>query len=93
LAAHAFFRFTHRAKRAEALWSRRERVWLGRKTFLDWAMADGGIAIPWVVAEVADAPLAADDLYEAVRAELIAYWAEQLAALPPKSTPAWPPLP
>ena len=93
LAARVFFRFTHRAKTAEALWSRSERVWLGRKTFLDWAMCDAGIAIPWLVAEVADAPETADDLHEAVRAELIAYWAEQLADLPGKSTPGWPPLP
>jgi len=93
LAARAFFHFTHRAKRVDALWSHREGVWMGRKTFLHWAMRDGGIAIPWIVAEVADAPQTADDLREAVRAELIAYWAEQLAALPRKSTPAWPPLP
>jgi len=93
LAAHVFFRFTHRANRAEALWSHREGVWMGRKTFLHWAMRDAGIAIPWIVAEVADAPETADGLHEAVRAELIAYWAEQLAALPLKSTPCWPPLP
>lgn len=93
LAAHAFFRFTHRGKRSEALWSHRERVWMGRKTFLHWAMRDARIAIPWVVADVADAPETADDLCKAVRAELLDYWAEQLADLPRKSTPTWPPLP
>jgi hypothetical protein len=93
LAAHAFFRFTHRAKRAEALWSRREGVWLGSQTFLHWATCDANIDIPWMVAEATDAPATADELHEAVRAELIAYWAEQLAALPRKSTPPWSPLP
>ena len=93
LAAHAFFRFTHRAKLANALWSHSEGVWLGSQTFLNWAMCDAGIDIPWLVAEAEDAPQTADELCEAVRAELTAYWAEQLAALPHKSTPRWPPLP
>jgi len=93
MAADAFFRFTHRAKRAQALWCHREGVWLGSKTFLNWAMCDDGIDIPWLVAEAADAPETADELRKAVRAELIAYWAEQLASLPSKSTPRWPPLP
>jgi len=93
LAADAFFRFTHRAKRAEALWSHTERVWLGSRTFLHWAMCDARIDIPWLVAEVVDAPETVDELQKAVRAELIAYWAEQLAALPHKSTPQWLPLP
>ena len=93
LAAQAFFRFTHRAEPAEALWSHRERVWLGSRTFLQWAMCDDDIDIPWMVAVATDAPESADELQEAVRAELIAYWAEQLAALPCKSMPAWWPLP
>ena len=93
LAVQAFFRFTHRAHRAEALWSRREGVWLGSQTYLHWAMSDGAIDIPWMVAEAANAPETAAELEAAVRTELVAYWAEQLAALPAKSTPAWPPLP
>ena len=93
LAARAFFCFTHRAERAEALWSDCDHVWLGSQTFLHWALCDVGIDIPWVVAEATDAPDAADELHEAVRAELTAYWAEQLASLPRKSTPSWPPLP
>jgi hypothetical protein len=93
LAVGAFFGFTHRAEGAKALWSRNERVWLGSQTYLDWAMRDAAIDIPWLVAEVADAPDTADELREAVRTELIAYWGEQLASLPRKSTPRWPPLP
>jgi hypothetical protein len=56
-------------------------------------MGDTGIDVPWMVGEATDAPEAADELQEAVRAELTAYWAEQLAALPRKSTPPWRPLP
>jgi hypothetical protein len=56
-------------------------------------MCDANIDIPWMVALATDAPETADELREAVRAELIAYWAEQLAALPRKSTPTWRPLP
>ena len=93
LAAQTFFRFTHRAKRAEALWSNSERVWMGSRTFLNWAMCDAGIDIPWMVADAADAPERADELHKALRVELTAYWAEQLAALPPKTTPTWQPLP
>lgn len=93
LAAHAFFHFTHRATSTKALWSRNERVWLGSQTFLNWAMCDAGIDVPWLVANVIDAPETEDELHEAVRVELIAYWLERLAALPCKSTPGWPPLP
>jgi hypothetical protein len=93
LAAQAFFRFTHRAEDSEALWSHGEHVWLGSQTFLHWAMCDAGIDVPWMVGEATDAPEAADQLHEAVRAELTAYWVEQLAALPRKSTPPWRPLP
>ena len=93
LAADTFFRFTHRAEVSNALWSRRERVWMGSKTFFNWAMDDVGIDMPWLVSGVADAPEKKDELRAAVRAELAVYWKEQLAALPRKSTPAWPPLP
>lgn len=93
LAVEAFFHFTHRAEVSNALWSHSERVWMGSKTFFNWAMCDAGIDLPWLVAGVADAPETTDELHEAVRAELAAYWKEQLAALPRKSTPAWPPLP
>lgn len=93
LAVHAFFHFTHRAERANALWSRSERVWLGNQTFLNWAMRDAGIAVPWLVAEAADAPDSAEELHEAIRNELLACWAEQLASLPHKSTPQWLALP
>ncbi len=93
LAARAFFRFTHRAERTKALWSHSEGVWMGSKTFLNWAMCDDHIDIPWTVAEAADAPDTAEELRQAVRDELIAYWADQLASLPRKATPQWPPLP
>jgi len=93
LAANSFFRFTHRASRSDALWSHSERVWLGSKTFLNWAMCDTGIDMPWLVANAADAPDTESKLQKAVRAELVAYWAEQLDALPRKSTPTWQPLP
>lgn len=93
LAVHAFFHFTHRAEAADALWCHRERVWLGSRTFLNWSMCDASIDVPWLVAEVADAPESAEEFREAVRAELMACWAEQLACLPSKSSPTWPPLP
>lgn len=92
-AANAFFRFKYRAIKAAALWSNSTRAWLGRETFLDWALCDSGIDIPWVVAEAAGAPLAMDELREAVRAELISYWKRKLATLPPEENPAWLPLP
>lgn len=93
LATDAFFDFTHRSDQAKALWSRSDRVWMGSQTFLNWAMCDASIDIPWLVAEVGDAPETLDELHRAVRAELAAYWAEQLESLPSKSTPRWPPLP
>jgi hypothetical protein len=93
LAADAFFQFTHRATRGKALWSDSERAWLGSQTFLDWAMSDAEIHIPWVVATAADAPNAPDELRKAVQTELIAYWADQMASLPRKSNPHWLPLP
>jgi hypothetical protein len=93
LAADMFFRFTHRASRSKALWSETERVWLGNKTFLNWALRDAHIDIPWVVALAADAPQTTDELDNAVRAELVAYWADRLASLPQRSAPGWLPLP
>ena len=93
LAVHALFQFTHRAERATALWCGSERVWLGRQTFLTWAMWDAGIDVPWLVAGAADAPQTTDELREAIHAELIAYWKEQLDRLPSKSTPRWLALP
>ncbi|NUQ61645.1 MAG: hypothetical protein HUU20_04100 [Pirellulales bacterium] len=93
LAAEAFFRFRYRAVRADALWSETEHVWLGSETFLHWAMWDAAIDIPWVVAAAADAPPDGDELRKAVRAELKAYWTEQVAGLPRKKSPGWLPLP
>jgi hypothetical protein len=88
-----FFRFTHRNSPSKSMWSEAERVWLGRATFLDWALRDPEIDIPWVVARAADAPPAADDLLQAVRDELAAYWTIQSGCLPSESKPRWLPLP
>lgn len=93
LAARTFFGFTHRANFGNALWSDREGVWLGRATFLHWSLCDTAIDIPWLVADAADAPERSDELEEAVRRELMRYWAARLASLPRKDTPAWLPLP
>jgi hypothetical protein len=93
LAADAFFRFTYRSPKSAALWSSAERVWLGRQTFLHWALWDASIDIPWVVAETADVPPVPDDFRAAVDAELAAYWERQLASLPRKGKPCWLPLP
>jgi hypothetical protein len=93
LAVRTFFQFSHRAERSTALWCRRERVWLGRQTYLSWAMDDAAIAIPGLVANAPDAPQTTDELHEAIREELIVYWTKQLASLPEKSTPRWLALP
>ncbi len=45
------FRFSGKALHSKALWSEKERVWLGSKTFLDWSMSIENIDIPWVVAQ------------------------------------------
>jgi len=92
-ATDSMFGFTHRSTRGKALWSETERVWLGSSTFLHWAMRDAEIDIPRMVAKTDDAPDSTDELLEAVYAELKAYWADHLASLPSKSTPAWLPLP
>jgi hypothetical protein len=93
LAADALFRFTHCATLGKALWSDSVCAWLGRATFIHWAMDEVDIDIPRVVAGTDGAPENADELYEAVRVELTAYWADCLAFLPSKSTPGWLPLP
>ncbi|MBW3595990.1 MAG: hypothetical protein KY475_01800 [Planctomycetes bacterium] len=93
MAARSFFGFTHRAAVGEALWSERERVWLGRKTFLHWALNDTAIDIPWLVTEANNAPDTDDELESAVRRELVKFWTDQLASLPRKNTPSWLPLP
>lgn len=92
-AVDLFFRFKYRNPEAKALWCETERVWLGRETFLHWALWDDEIDIPWVVATAPDAPAEADDLREAVRAELKAYWAERTSSLPQRARPRWMPLP
>lgn len=91
LAADALFGFTHRASRGKALWSDTVHVWLGNTTFLYWAMHEDDI--PRLVANTAGAPESEDELHEAVRAVLVAYWADYLVSLPSKSAPQWLPLP
>ena len=93
MATFTFFRFTHRKKAGEALWSDTERVWLGNETFLYWAIFDTEIDIPSVVATAADAPETPDELRKAVRSELTAYWADKVASLPRRERPRWLPLP
>jgi len=93
LAADGLFRFTHRAAQGKALWSDAVRAWIGNKTFIHWAIAAAHVDIPRIVSDTADAPDDVAELLEAVRAELTAYWADSLASLPSKSTPAWLPLP
>ena len=92
-ATRVFFRFEYRSATAAALWSSAERVWLGRETFLYWALWDTAIDIPWVVAQAADAPLDPEELRAAVSAELAAYWKTQLTSLPRRGKPRWQPLP
>jgi hypothetical protein len=93
LAVGALFRFRYCGVRTGALWSEAEHVWLGRETFLHWAIWDSDIDIPWVVAATADAPGDEDELLAAVRVELISYWTTSLERLPEKKSPTWLPLP
>ena len=93
LAADELFGFTHRATGAKALWSDNVYVWLGKATFVYWAMGEVQIDIPRIVADTDGAPDNVDDLHKAVLVELTAYWADRLASLPPKSNPGWLPLP
>lgn len=92
-AVDLFFHFTRRDALRKAMWSESERVWLGRTTFLDWALCDPEIDLPWVVGTAADAPAGSDDLRQAVRDELTAYWTVQASRLPCGSKPRWLPLP
>jgi hypothetical protein len=93
LAVDVFFRFDSRAVQSKSLWSATERVWMGHTTFLDWAIRDGGINIPWVVATANDAPKAPEQLREAILAELMSYWRARLGSLPRRALPHWLPLP
>ena len=92
-AAEAFFRFRFRGARSEALWCDSEHVWMGRETFLHWALWDAAINIPWVVASVSAAPHDSEELRKAVRVELLDYWTALVADLPQKKSPGWLPLP
>jgi hypothetical protein len=92
-AVDVFFRFTQRDTRSKSLWSETERVWMGRATFMDWALRDPEIDIPWIVAMAADAPATADKFQAAVDSELKAYWTMQSACLPSDKKPRWLPLP
>jgi hypothetical protein len=92
-AVDLLFCFKYRDCRSMALWCDTEHVWRGSQTFLYWALWDADIDIPWVVATAADAPQDADDLREAVRAELTAYWTDRTASLPRTIQPRWMPLP
>ncbi len=93
VAVDAFFGFKYCAPRTGALWCETEHVWLGSETFLYWALSDSDIDIPWVVATAVGAPPGADDLREAVRAELTSYWGDRMRCLPRMDHPRWLPLP
>ena len=92
-AADACFRFSGRGMNNRSLWSEAERVWLGPATFLHWAMWLEEINIPWTVATAAGAPQDAQRLHDAVHAELLVYWDDQMASLPSQKCPQWLPLP
>jgi hypothetical protein len=87
------FRFTCRTVEGKALWSETEQAWLGKNTFLHWALWLKDIDIPWAVATATGAPEDLERLREAVRKELTSYWTERMAALPRRSQPHWLPLP
>lgn len=92
-AADSLFNFTHRANNAKALWSDTMVVWLGRSTFLHWALHDDDINIPWIVAKACDVPGNSRDLRQQVQTHLTAYFATHLSSLPRKSPGNWLPLP
>jgi hypothetical protein len=87
------FSFSCRATESKSLWSETERVWLGRETFLHWSICLADINIPAAVNSAISAPEDNDQLCNAVRAELIDYWVEKIAALPRRTRPRWLPLP
>ena len=93
LASFGFFRFTHCSSAGEALWSEAQHVWLGKATFLHWSMFDPEIELPRIVDAATNAPKTPDALHKALRAELSAYWADQLTSLPRRETSGWLPLP
>jgi hypothetical protein len=93
LAVQKLFTFTHRDRAGGALWSRREQVWLGRSTFLQWALHEAAIDVPWLVSQSDGAPSTEEELETVVREELVLLWTHQLASLPSKTTPKWLPLP
>jgi hypothetical protein len=92
-AVDVYFRFSGRSGQTKALWSEKERVWMGSKTFLDWAMMIENIDIPWAVATAAGAPSDVAQLRDAVLVELNSYWANRLEVLPAREWPNWLPLP
>ena len=47
--------FKGRSTQGKALWSEKERVWMGRETFLHWSLSLDDIDIPWVVVTAAAA--------------------------------------
>lgn len=93
LAVRVFFRFKYRGVGFSALWCDTEHLWMGRETFIHWALCDESIHLPWAVREAADAPPDTEDFLEAVVAELNAYWDQQSAFLPRTRHPDWLPLP
>ena len=93
LAAFAFFGFTHSNGAGDALWSDRQRVWLGKKTFIHWAMSDPDIDIPRTIAAAADVPPSPEALRRVVRRELDRYWTDKVTSLPAREAPGWMPLP
>ena len=92
-AADVCFRFSGRAVQVKALWSETERVWLGSKTFLDWAMCDREHRYPLGRGHGSRVPADVEQLRDEVLAELNSYWTDSLAALPSKERPNWLPLP
>jgi len=89
----ALFRFKYRSTRSNALWCQTQRVWLGQKTFIHWALCDNEMEIARAAARAADAPQNAAELQQAIREELGAYWTVLLASLPRTTQPFWLPLP
>ena len=93
LAVDLCYRFKGRSAHGDALWSEKERVWMGRDTFLHWSLSLKDIDIPWAVATSVGAPLDIEQLRDAVHTELVCYFADCLKALPRQVEPNWLPLP